>query len=244
MRDIRIRGEFMDITLSQKIKGCKIISGFPGFGLVGTIATEFLIDHLKCKKIGHYYFEDLPSTIAIHGGKLISPVGIFYDKEHNIVVIHSISAAAGIEWKAAELVLEVANKLQAKEIISVEGVGSADPTRSRTFYYASDDKASEDLKKAGYAPLDEGIIVGVTSALLLKSEFPITCIFAETHTQLPDSKAAANIINALDKYIGLKVETKPLLDQARKFEEKVRSILEQGKAAEEQRDKKALSYVG
>ncbi len=236
--------ESLTVSLSERIQNCRIVSGFPGFGLVGTIATEFLIEHLKCRKVGQYFFEDLPSTIAIHGGKLISPVGIFYNKEYNLVIVHSISAAPGIEWKAADLITKIAVKVKASEIISLEGVGSPDASAARTLYYASEEKTSKTLKQHGLQALDEGIIVGVTSALLLKSEIPITCIFAETHSQLPDSKAAANIINALDKYLGLHVETQPLLEQAKKFEEKVKTILEQGRIAEEQRDKKALSYVG
>ena len=42
----------MKIVLTEKPKNAILIEGFPGFGLVGTITTEFLIDHLKAKKIG------------------------------------------------------------------------------------------------------------------------------------------------------------------------------------------------
>ncbi|MBW2989975.1 PAC2 family protein, partial [Candidatus Woesearchaeota archaeon] len=42
----------MQIKLWKKPKNPIIIEGFPGFGLVGTIASEFLIDHLKTELIG------------------------------------------------------------------------------------------------------------------------------------------------------------------------------------------------
>ena len=42
----------MEIKISKNIKNPIIISGFPGFGLVGSIATEFLIEHLKTEKDG------------------------------------------------------------------------------------------------------------------------------------------------------------------------------------------------
>ncbi len=93
--------------------------------------------------------------------------------------------------------------------------------------------------------LKEGIIMGVTGAVLLRIEkTPVSCIFVETHTNLPDSKAAAKIIEALDKYLGLKIDYKPLLQQAEKFEDKLKGLLTKSKEAEELSEKKKLSYVG
>ena len=229
-----------------KIKNPIVIEGFPGFGLVGTIATEFLIEHLKCEKIGRLWFEDLPATIAIHGGEVIDPVGIFYNEKYNLVIIHSISGATGIEWDAADAVLDAVKKLKAKEIICIEGVGSpgeASPD-SNVYFYASETKNHKKLQAAGYDALKEGIIMGVTSSVLLKSEIPTTALFAETQSELPDSKAAARVIEALDKYLGLKIDYQPLLKQAEKFEEKIKGIIAQAKSSEQTREKKTLSYVG
>ena len=232
------------ITLTKKPKNPIVIEGFPGFGLIGTITTEFLIEHLGCEKIGHYYFEHLPATLAMHNGKIVSPVTIYYSSKFNIVLIHSITAATGVEWEAADVVLDVCKQVNAKEIISIEGVGSAEATGERVFYHTENKKRAETLEKMKIEALEEGIIVGVTSSLLLKSKDPITCIFAETHSNLPDSKAAATVIKVLDKILGLKVDPKPLLDQAEKFEEKLKQMMEQTELASQEREKKQLNYVG
>jgi uncharacterized protein len=241
----------MKLELKKKPKNPIVVEGFPGFGLVGTIASEFLISHLDCELIGRFYFEDLPATIAIHEGKVIDPISIYYNKKYNIVIIHSISAAKGIEWKAADIVLDVCRELEAKELVSLEGVGPAGldeeeekEGKTSAFFYSSSKNTSKQLKSAGVEPLNEGIIMGVTSALLLKAKMPITCLFAETHSNLPDSKAAAKIVEVLDKYLGLSIDYKPLLKQAEKFEEKLKSLLEKGMKAQEMKDKKSLSYVG
>ena len=42
----------MEIKLTKKPQNPTLIEGFPGFGLIGTITTEFLIEHLKAEKIG------------------------------------------------------------------------------------------------------------------------------------------------------------------------------------------------
>ena len=240
----------MKLELKKKPKNPIVVEGFPGFGLVGTIASEFLMSHLQCEQIGRFYFEDLPATVAIHEGSVIDPVTISYNKKYNIVIIHSVSGANGIEWRAADTVLEICKELNAKELICLEGVGAAgeemgeEEGKSQAFYYTSSKEAAKKLKSAGVEQLKEGIIMGVTSALLIKSTVPTTCIFSETHSNLPDSKAAAKIIEVLDKYLGLSVDYKPLIKQAEKFEEKLKSILEKGMKAQEIKEKKSLSYVG
>ena len=232
------------IVLTKKPKNPIIIEGFPGFGLVGTIATGFLSDHLKCEKIGTHYFDEIAPTIAVHDCKTVDPISIYYCKKYNIVIIHSILPPTGIEWKAADIVLDIANQLNAKEIITTEGVGSGEQTEeSRGFYYSNNPKTAEKMKKMGIDCLGEGIIVGVTGALLLKSTFPLTCVFAETHSHLPDSKAAAKIIETLDKYLSLDVDYRPLLKQAEAFESKLKTIVQQTAKVQDLKAKKETSYI-
>jgi uncharacterized protein len=236
----------MKIKLTKKPMNCKLIEGFPGFGLVGTIASEFLLEHLKFEKIGKIMNENVPATIAIHEGKVVEPLGIFYNKKYNLVLLHAVTASSGLEWKLADVVVDLAKQLKVKEIISLEGVGSSEQsTTSRVFYYTTNDKNKKKFEKSNTELLKEGIIIGVTGAILLRAEnIPISCVFAETHSNLPDSKAAAKVIEALDKYLGLKVDYKPLLVQAEKFEGKLRGLLASGNKAQKMSEEKRLSYVG
>lgn len=238
----------MKLQLKKKVKNPTIIQGFPGFGLVGTIATEYLVEHLNCELIGRYWFDELPATIAIHAGKIVDPIGIFYNKKFNIVIIHAILTTNNIEWKIAELIEDLAKQTSAKEIICLEGVGSTgqlkdDKQPIKTFYFTTDAKKEKKIEKFA-KKLNEGIIVGATSALILKSSKPVTSFFADTKSNLPDSKAAASLITVLDTYLGLKVDPKPLLETAKKFEEKLKGILEQSNKAQEDVKDKQMSYFG
>lgn len=233
------------ITLTKTPKNVTIIEGFPGFGLVGTITTGFLVDHLACELIGKHYFEEAPVTLAVHACRIVDPIGIYYNKKYNIVIVHSISPAIGLEWKAADLVNDVCKQLSAKEIITIEGVGSSEiGAEPRAFAYCTSKEAQKKLQKLGHDCLGEGIIVGVTAALLLRHKLPITSLFAETHSNLPDSKAASKIIEVLDKYLGLQVDAKPLLKQATEFETKLKTMIEQSHKAKDLQEKKQLSYMG
>ena len=236
----------MDVKLTKKPKNCIIIEGFPGFGLVGTIASEFLIEHLKTEKIGRILFEEMPALVAIHESKVVEPLGIFYNKEYNILILHAIAAVNHYEWEMADTIKKLALQLKAKEIISLEGVGSGEQTESsRVFYYSNNANSAKKFEKVGILPLKEGIILGVTGAIILKVEkIPLSCLFAETHSNLPDSKAAARVIESLDKYLGMNLDNKPLLEQAEKFEEKLKNILQKSAEAQELSDKKKISYFG
>jgi uncharacterized protein len=235
----------LKLIIDKKPKNPTIIHGFPGIGLVGTIATEFLLEHLKVEKIGKITIEEMPPILAIHNSKLIDPFGIFYDKKYNIVIVHAVVPTQGFEWKIADFIMELADKLEAKQLISVEGLAGKESEEFKTFFYTDDDKKIEKLKSAGFEQLKEGIIIGVTGALLMKENtIPMTCIFSETHSNLPDSKAAAKIIEGLDKYLDLKVDYGPLLKQAEIFEQKLQDILKKGIEATDLSEKKRMSYVG
>ena len=238
------------LNLKTKPSSPTLVVGFPGFGLVGVIATEFLCNHTDAVEIGKYWFEGLPATVAVHEGKIVNPVGIFFDKKNNLVIIHSISSAPGLEWSASELILEVANKVGAKEIICMDGVGisgnTAAPTGSRIFFYAQDKKSKERLEAAAIKPeaLKESIIMGVTPAILLKSEVPVVAIFSEVKSDLPDSKAAAKLIQTLNEYLKMNLNYKPLIEAGEKFEEKIKKMVDEHKKITDNATKKDLDYFG
>ena len=236
----------MEIKLSKRPKKATIISGFPGFGLVGMIATEYLINHLDMEEIGRIWSKQLPPIVAIHDSELVQPLQIFYNKKNNIIIVQGLAAAHGSEWDISEAIAQLATDLNAKEIIALEGVGSTSQGGGGVFAYSSDRKKQKVLDKS-FQLMKKGIIVGITGALLVntKDKQPAVCFLAETQSGLPDSKAAAKLIQALDKYLGLKVDPAPLAKQAAQFESKLKNILDRSKkAATETKQAKEQSYFG
>jgi uncharacterized protein len=238
----------MEIILEKKLKGKpKLIEGFPGMGLVGTIATEFLIEKLKAKPVGSIVGPEVPPLVAVHDNKLVRPIGLFYAEKQNLLILHVISSIPGAENKIADLLLEKAKQLGITEIISVESVGAPLLTKAKLasgYYFCNNEPCRKKFKAMGLEELKEGIIMGVTGALMLKSEVPLSCVFAETHSKLPDSKAAAKIVEILSKYLGLKIDVKPLLKSAEEFELKIKNLIQKAVQAGKTKDKKRLSYVG
>ena len=229
----------MKIVLKKTPKNPIIIEGFPGFGLIGTITTEFLLEHLKAELIGEFEFEELSPVIAIHKSKIVNPMAVWYVPKRNMVILHTILNVKGYEWEIAKEILTMAKKMEAKEIISLEGVATDDPGGEGKVYYYGDKK----MESYGAQPVKESIIMGVTASLMLRYK-KINCLFAASHSQLPDSKAAASLIEILDKYLNLKVDTGPLLKQAEEFEEKIKTILKNSDKTFKDADKKNMSYLG
>lgn len=230
----------MQIELFKKPKGVTIIEGFPGFGLVSTIATEFLVEHTGAELIGKVRVEEIPPVVAVHKGSVVEPLGIFYSKKYNLVILYALVPVKGYEWKIANIIQELSKLLSAKEIIGLEGV--AGMSGKSNIYYLTN--TVNKFKKLKVEQLKEGIVMGVTGALLLKKKLPVSCIFAETKMGLPDSRAAAKIIEILDSYLGLKIDAKPLVKKAEEFETKIRGLVTKSKTALKQKDKKELSYFG
>jgi predicted ATP-grasp superfamily ATP-dependent carboligase len=160
------------------------------------------------------------------------------------VIVHAITSAQGLEFHAADLILTLCKQIDAAEVITLEGVGSSETEETRGFFYTDHPQLKSTMEKMGVDCLGEGIIMGVTAAILLRNQLPILSLFAETHSKLPDSKAAAKIIEILDKILGLKVNYAPLLKQAEEFEKKLKGMLSQTMKAQELKEQKQVGYIG
>lgn len=225
------------LELKLKLKPKKspiIIEGFPGFGFVATIAVEFLMDHLKMHSIGSFWSPRLAPIAFVHGKRIVQPLEIFHNDKYNIIIVEAVAGVAGMEWEVADALLQLYKKVNAKELISIEGIGAPVERREpAAYFYANNDVSKKKFEAIGVSQIRDGIIFGPSGALMLKSDKSVNSsfIFAETRSNLPDSKAAAKIIQVLDQYLGLKIDYKPLLKKAAGFEEQIKDLLAQAKQA-------------
>lgn len=234
----------MEIRLTQKPQNPIIIEGFPGIGLIGTITTEYLIKHLDAKPIGSIWSERISPIAAVHGSKIVQPLEIFWSKKKNIVVLHAMTDVKGLEWEISDHLEKLYKQLKAKEIISIEGIMGETPN-TKTYFFSNIPASTKKLHSLGAEALKEGIIMGVTAAILLKGKsMKTTGIFVETNSKLPDSRSSAAIMEVLSAYLKLGIDSKPLIKAAQDFENNLKGYMEKLKSAQKHKEEKTVDYMG
>ena len=249
LRSLSYGAKKLELQLKSRPKNPIIIEGFPGLGFVATIAMEYLLDHLKMHPIGRVWSPKFTPMALIHNKRIVQPIEIFHNDKHNLVVTEAVSGVGGLEWELAEAIISLYKKTNAKEIISIEGIsGPVERKVPQVYYFTNQPEKKKILEKIGLKEIAEGVIFGVSGALMVKlpKDVKVTALFVETHSDLPDSKAAAKLIQVLDQYLGLKIDYKPLLKRAAGFEEKLKELIGQTKdAAVLKKDKdQDLPYIG
>src|SRR3989344_8813224 len=114
----------MKYILKEKPKNVTIVQGLPSIGLVSTITIKYLLDHLDVKELGHIESEHIVPLTAIHKSKIVNPITLYYNKKYNLIIVQSLTEVTGHEWNLADVLMELAKSVAAKEIIVVEGIPS------------------------------------------------------------------------------------------------------------------------
>jgi len=230
--------EYKEVDISNAI----LIEAFPTVGLVCSIAGHFLIDQLKLEEIGtissnHF----LPATV-IHNGVPSPPVRIYAGKKicgqagscnQIVVIISEFMPSVDIIKPLAEVILSWAKKKKCDFIVTLEGTHGLDPKKTIVHGIGSTQKMKDVLKKYSIDETKEGMITGITGVLLyegVRLKHDVLCLLAEAHTSYPDSRAAALIVETLDKMLPeIKIDTKPLYKEADEIEQKIRAYIKQAR---------------
>lgn len=117
---------------------------------------------------------------------------------------------------------------------SIANIPPLDPNREIALYgIASSLEARKKLEEMGVELFQEGVITGVAGVLLNEGkvrDFEVLSFLAEAHPNIPDARAAAKVIEAINKVVPLiNVDPKPLYMEAEAIEAQLRSLHKQTK---------------
>ena len=229
--------KFKDMNL----EGGTVIEGSPGVGLASSIAATYLIDLLKLDQICAFDSETFPPTSMIYASKPKFPARIYADSKHRIsVFLSEFTPSPPLHRPIAKKLMEWCKEQRCRRIISMEGLPSdieckpgesPEKVKTKVFGIGSTDRTRKELKDAKIKPLETGMIYGVSGVLLNEgrwNNYDVITILAEACVNLPDSVAAAKILETLDKLIPeIKIETKPLYEESKKLEKYLQSLRKQ-----------------
>jgi len=223
-------------TAEFDLKNPILIEGFPGIGLVGTIAASYLVEKLKMDLLGHITSEKFPPIAAVHNKIPMHPARLYKSKKNNIVILFSeFIIPMHTVHELSEKILEWSLSRKIKEIISLGGIvlkGEQD----EVFGIASTPKLVDELEAKGIKTIKEGATTGVSGVLLAECasiDFPAISLLAESKPEFLDPMAAALALEALKKIIDLKVDTSELMSESKNVEAKMKELMEKARDAHE-----------
>jgi uncharacterized protein len=229
--------------------GSVVVSAFPSAGLATTVAAHYMVRALKLPRVGRFESRDIAPVAVIQGGEVHPTVRVYGRGDLALVLSEfppTPSQANALAWT----ILEGAEMRKARLIVCLEGVvphpadepgdEKADAPSDEQVWaaYSHPDPALRKTFEAARArSLEEGVIGGVSGALLVQGigrAIPVATLLVSARVAegLPDHRAGAALIEMLDRLLPeLKIDTKPLREQAEQIEKALRNVMK-GRPAE------------
>ncbi|MET1159964.1 MAG: PAC2 family protein [Thermoprotei archaeon] len=214
-----------------------LVLGLPDAGLVGSIASRYLVINKKFKLVGEIdspvFF---PYISVVHRSIPLSPVQLYASEDRRVLVLLSeIPIPVNAVYPLAKAIIEYSKDVNIGYIISLAGL--AVPNRMqlqkpRVYWLASTTTASELAKKAGIEELKEGFIVGPYAVIIKEARrrgVNNLVLFAESFLDIPDPESAAEALKALSTILDMEIDLKQLLEEAELLKLKTRELMLQTK---------------
>ena len=226
-----------------KLNSPILIEGLPGIGNVGKVAVDFLIDELKAKKLYEITSYTFPHSVFVNEDNLVELpiVEVFYKQlssKRDLLLlggdVQPIDEISSYEF--SDKVLDLLQKFNGKEIITLGGIGLADiPKKPKVYCTGNTRKVIDKYKNELVSNKLYGVvgpIVGVSGLLLgLASRRKIEAIsfLAETygHPMYLGIKGAKEILKVLNKELSLNIDINKLDKEIKDIESEIIKKTEQ-----------------
>jgi uncharacterized protein (TIGR00162 family) len=231
-----------------ELKNPILLEGFPGLGMVGSIATQYLSKQLKAHKLATLYSPHFPYHVLVNkkGSARLLRGEFHYWKnktgKNDLIFLTGDSQAQTIEgqFEVANSILDFAVEKKVKTIITIGGYrNEVEEDPPKVVAISTNPKLFEKALKAKAVSSDVGTpIVGTAGLLVGLAKFrklDAICLLGETRGYLPDPKTAKSVIEILQEILGVKVDLEGLDGEI----ERSREILDRMQEIEKRRVKYA-----
>ncbi|HEY4705330.1 MAG TPA: PAC2 family protein, partial [Thermoplasmata archaeon] len=210
------------------LRGATVIDGFPSVGLVSSIVANYLINALSLSQIGIMDSAYFPTVSLVRDGEPMNPVRIYGQPKQSgrdqvVVFISEFQPPPNLIKGIASTVLDWTQDQKCNLLVCPEGLivdsELTGPDRQVEVYgIGSTDKSMDLLRKNGVTLFEEGVITGVAGVLLnegRRRDFDVITLLSEAHPDYPDARAAARVIEVIDKVLGhTELDARPLYEEA------------------------------
>jgi len=210
--------------------GAIMLQGLPDVGLVGLIATSYIISELDLDEIAYVDSDLLPPVVVLHEGLPHAPLRIYGNNKF----VAAISEMA-VPTKALHTVMRaLVNWGQSKKVKMMVSIGGI-PEENRqaikepkVFGAASSKDLLDMLSVKGLSILKEGYMVGpqaLTMRYCAERKISAIALLAQSFYNYPDPEAAAMVIRELAKIAEIEIDISKLLEKGEEIRLKARDIM-------------------
>lgn len=227
---------FIKELAEVKLRNPVLIEGLPGLGLVGKIATRYLIKHLKAERFAHLYSPHFPYFVLVNKkGSVRLLRGTFHfwknqNGENDLMFFTGDSQAQTIEgqYEISDCILGFAKKHSVKMIVTVGGYRMEVKDKPKVIAAATNPELLNRALQAKAVVSSMGSpIVGTAGLILGLARFQkidALCLLGETRGYLPDPKAANSVLEVLQALFGFDVDLTDLGDEILKAKKMVKRL--------------------
>jgi len=234
--------------MKPELKNPVLVEGLPGLGMVGRIATRYLITQLKAKKLAELYSPHFPYYVLVNKkGNVRLLRGEFYfwkneSGKSDIILLTGDHQAQTIEgqYEVANCILDFAEKHGVKMTVTIGGYRKETEEAPKVVAVSTNPELLKRALQAEAVASPAGNpIVGTAGLILGLARFrniDALCLLGETQGYLRDPRAAQSVLRVLQKILDLKVNLSKLegaIEKSDEIVEKMREIEERRKAYEQ-----------
>ena len=216
--------------VSENIEDAIILEGSPGAGLIGNIVGWLLVDNLKMREIGYVDSKYFPPLAVLYNGLTLHPFRI-YEGEGLVLFLSDFIVPQNVVFDMTNAIVDWMDKNNSRELITFNSAIVREKMNPPVAV-ANSKEALKKLKEKDIPILPMGNLNGISGTLLTRTatkNIPGTCILAETLTQYPDPRAAAEVVQSLNKLIDINLDYEPLLKEAEEIEARLKKLAEEVK---------------
>jgi uncharacterized protein len=189
-----------------------IFAGFVGAGLVGSLSISHIIQELKMEEIGLMRSRYLPPSTVFMKGRLRHPFRFYANKEGTIcAIICEITLRMEGLYSLVSAILDWAEKKGSKEIVILDGIPSEE--HDDKAYCAAKEDLIRMMADKDISMIPQGFITGIPGGILnecIIRKIQGIALLAKANKTLPDPAAASTLIEAVNRFYDMKIDTTSL----------------------------------
>ena len=224
---------FIKELAKVELKSPVLIEGLPGLGLVGKIATRYLIKKLNAKKLAYLHSPHFPYFVLVNRkGSVRLLRGTFYfwknqSEGNDLILFTGDSQAQTIEgqYEISDCLLDLAKLHNVKMIVTIGGYRKEVENKPRVIAAAINQELLNKALQAKAVLSSMGSpIVGTAGLILGLARFKkidALCLLGETRGYLPDPKAAKSVLEVLKAMLDLNLDLNGLDEEIAKADKMV-----------------------